>query len=57
MEIQNQQRYKCPECGLEYLEKKWAEECQKWCAKYKSCNLEITSHAIKPVDMANKERS
>ena len=39
--------YKCRECGLKYQEKEWAEKCQAWCKKYKSCNLEITKHAIK----------
>lgn len=38
--------YKCPECGLEYKEKEWAEKCEAWCKKHKSCNLEITKHAI-----------
>ena len=37
--------YKCPECGFEYKEKQWAEKCEAWCSKYKSCNLEITKHA------------
>lgn len=39
--------YKCPECRLLYKEKEWAQKCQAWCLKYKSCNLEITKHAIK----------
>lgn len=39
--------YKCPECGLEYKEKEWAEKCEAWCRKNKNCNLEITKHAIK----------
>lgn len=39
--------YECPECGLEYKEKKWAEKCEEWCSKHKSCNLEITKQAIK----------
>ena len=38
---------KCPECGLAYPEKDWAEKCETWCKKYKTCNLEITKHAIK----------
>jgi beta-lactamase regulating signal transducer with metallopeptidase domain len=38
--------YKCPECGLEYQEKEWAEKCEAWCRKNKSCNLEITKHSI-----------
>lgn len=39
--------FKCPECGLNYKEKKWAERCEKWCKENHSCNLEITKHAIK----------
>ncbi len=39
--------YKCPECGLEYKEKEWAEKCEQWCKEHKSCNLEITKHAVK----------
>jgi len=38
--------YSCPECGLHYKDKKWAEECEAWCKEHRSCNLEITSHAI-----------
>jgi phosphatidylethanolamine/phosphatidyl-N-methylethanolamine N-methyltransferase len=38
--------YRCPECGLEYKEKEWAEECEGWCKKYKSCNPEIIKHAV-----------
>lgn len=39
--------YKCPECGFLYKEKEWAKKCENWCREYKSCNLEITQHAIK----------
>jgi predicted ATP-dependent serine protease len=39
--------YRCPECGFWYDEKEWAEKCEQWCREYKSCNLEITRHAIK----------
>lgn len=39
--------YKCEECGLKYTNKEWAEKCEAWCKKYKSCNLEIIDHAIK----------
>lgn len=41
-----EQGYKCSECGLKYKEKEWAEKCETWCKKYKSCNLEIIKHAI-----------
>ena len=39
--------HQCEECGLKYIDKKWAEKCEAWCKKYKSCNLEIIDHAIK----------
>lgn len=39
--------FKCEECGLLYKDKVWAVKCQKYCKKYKSCNLEITKHAVK----------
>lgn len=38
--------YKCPECGLYYKEKEWAEKCEAWCKEHNSCNLDIISHAI-----------
>ncbi|OGY47705.1 MAG: hypothetical protein A3J62_03935 [Candidatus Buchananbacteria bacterium RIFCSPHIGHO2_02_FULL_38_8] len=44
---ENLKIYRCSECGLLYRQKEWAEKCQSWCLKYKSCNLEITKHAIK----------
>jgi predicted ATP-dependent serine protease len=46
--------YKCPECGLEYLEKKWQDKCQAWCAKHKSCNLEIIERAVKKDSFTTK---
>jgi hypothetical protein len=36
----------CEECKLKYKDKEWAEKCESWCKKYKSCNLEITKHAV-----------
>lgn len=42
--------FKCKECGLLYKEKTWASKCQEWCAKNKSCNIEIIKHAIKAED-------
>ena len=44
---QNKKLYQCEECGLKYDDKEWAEKCEAWCKKYKSCNLEIIDHAIK----------
>lgn len=43
---ENLKIYRCPECGLEYLQKEWAEKCREWCLQYKSCNLEITKYSI-----------
>lgn len=39
--------FKCEECGLLYRDKTWALKCQEWCAKNKSCNLEIIRHSVK----------
>ena len=39
--------YQCGECKLVYKSKRLAEKCEQWCKKHKSCNLEITKHAIK----------
>jgi len=42
----------CEACGTIYQEKVWAEKCQEWCEKYKSCNLEIVEHAVAFEDVA-----
>lgn len=39
--------YTCPECGFTYAESAWAEKCAAWCKEHKSCNIEITKHAVK----------
>lgn len=39
--------FKCEECGLLYNVKAIAEKCQKWCAEYKSCNLDIIRHSVR----------
>ncbi|MBI4173795.1 MAG: hypothetical protein HY519_03695 [Candidatus Aenigmarchaeota archaeon] len=36
----------CEACGFAYREQAWAEKCQAWCAKHKSCNVLITRHAV-----------
>ena len=38
--------YKCKECNFKYKTKKLAQQCEKWCKEHKSCNIEITKHAI-----------
>ncbi len=37
----------CRECGLVYEEKELAKQCEKFCRKYKSCNLELIKKAAK----------
>lgn len=44
--INDEKNYQCEECGFEYKEKEWAEKCEAWCKEHRSCNIEITSHAI-----------
>lgn len=39
--------YKCLSCGWLYESRLIAEECETWCKKHKSCNLEIVENAIK----------
>lgn len=39
--------YYCEECELVYQDKKKAYECEEWCRKHKSCNIEITKYAFK----------
>jgi len=36
----------CGSCGFKYKTKALASKCEAWCTKNKSCNLEITKHAI-----------
>lgn len=42
----NKELYQCEECGFHYENRALAEKCGAWCRQYKSCNLEITSHAV-----------
>ena len=39
--------FQCEICGFIYKEKKWAQKCENFCKKNKSCSLNITKHAIK----------
>lgn len=42
----NKKYFICEECDFAYKEKEWAEKCEEYCKKYKSCNIEITKHAV-----------
>jgi len=39
--------YFCEECHMAYIGKKKACECEEWCKKYKSCNLDIIKYSLK----------
>lgn len=43
---QNIKLYRCEECGLKYESKEIAKKCQVWCREHKSCNLDLTNHAV-----------
>ncbi len=43
----NKRYYQCGICELVYENKSWAGKCEAWCRENKSCNLEITKHAVK----------
>jgi hypothetical protein len=47
MVIKINSHWMCEECKLKYEDKSWAERCEAWCKEHKSCNLEITKHAVK----------
>ncbi len=53
----NKTYYQCRECGFTYREKEWAEKCEAWCLEHKSCNLEITEHAVKEPAFLEKSES
>ena len=46
-EFKNSKKYFiCEECGFAYNEKDWADKCENWCKEHKSCNIDITKHAV-----------
>ncbi len=42
----------CEECDLLYKEEELAQKCEDWCRENKSCNLEITKHAVNKSELA-----
>ncbi len=45
--IKSKKVYQCDECLLFYPNRKDAVDCERWCKKNKSCNLNITKQALK----------
>ena len=40
--------YTCEECGFYYETEDWAQKCEAFCKKNRSCSMEITKHAVNP---------
>ncbi len=49
----NKTLYRCSECGLNYTGKEIAKECQSWCRKNKSCNLDIAKLSVEVQKVKN----
>jgi len=47
IEKQGKKYFQCEACGFYYKDKKWAEKCEEFCNKNKSCSIEITKHSVK----------
>ncbi|MEB3806000.1 MAG: hypothetical protein GSR73_00575 [Desulfurococcales archaeon] len=39
--ISGETYYACGECGLIYRNRETARECESWCSKHNTCNVEI----------------
>ena len=39
--------FQCEICKFFYKDKKWAQKCEDFCKKHKSCSIEITKHSVK----------
>ena len=39
--------FQCEICKFYYKDEKWAQKCEDFCSKYKSCSLEIKKHSVK----------
>jgi len=42
----NQTVFICEVCGLGYMEKQTAQECEEWCKRTGTCSIEITKKAV-----------
>jgi hypothetical protein len=45
-EIDDKTLFVCVVCGLGYLDKKTADQCEEWCKKTGTCNVDITKKAV-----------
>lgn len=47
--IQGKEAFVCDACGLAYLEKDTANECEAFCKMHNACSIIITAKAIQPL--------
>jgi len=52
----NQTIFVCEVCGLGYVDKETAQECEAWCKRTGTCNIEITKKAIYVPGLPNSFR-
>ena len=51
--------YVCKMCNFAYRKKNNAQGCERWCTKYRSCNIELTVKSIglfEPITRIDKAR-
>jgi len=46
---ENKKYYQCGICKFVYKDKNWADKCEEWCKKHKSCNMSITNYAVNDI--------
>lgn len=54
--VSNQTIFVCEVCGLGYVDKETAQECESWCKRTGTCNIEITKKAIYVPGLPNSFR-
>ncbi len=45
--VKGKKYYSCDICKYAYKFEEVAKDCEEWCSKNNSCNLDITKHAVK----------
>ncbi len=50
----NTKYFQCDACEMFYADKNIAQECEDWCRKNNSCNLNLIKHAIKDEKIKTK---
>jgi hypothetical protein len=53
----DKQLFQCLECGLHYETEETAKQCEAWCKKYDSCNLDIMKLSVERSKLSSKSGS